>query len=245
MLPENALFKEEILNIVKSREVCLPMKCLQCSIIFTISKYRLRHILNPNHRSSGKFCSAKCANKNKETFILTKCDNCSIIFKKTKNQYLRTSNHFCSNSCAATINNSLNKSPKHRLWDMSCLDCGIKIFASDSFCEDCWRTKPKKMKITSETRLNTLQNRSRRLTVHARKIMKDSIEECNFCKTENYKDLQVCHIKDKKYFDPMKHTVGDVNNKENLIVLCKSCHKEFDKLPLADKYKKAGDSCRT
>lgn len=90
----------------------LPCQCYQCNKTFYITKKRISESLYDTHNTKAKFCSRKCVNLAYNKTLTLTCSNCETIFNKKYNQYKRSksSNHFCSRSCAATFNN------KHKLY---------------------------------------------------------------------------------------------------------------------------------
>lgn len=85
----------------------LPLVCEKCNDTFYMAKKYIKHFLeNPTAMKKMKYCTPKCYYSSKITVVNVNCRNCNISFTKLKNQFLKTNNHFCSQSCAATYNNT-------------------------------------------------------------------------------------------------------------------------------------------
>jgi hypothetical protein len=78
------------------------LQCYNCNQEFFIEKYR---VLRAFERGTGKYCSQTCARHARRTSQEVHCINCQITFRKHGVELKRTSNHFCSRSCAARYNN--------------------------------------------------------------------------------------------------------------------------------------------
>jgi len=100
------LFTDEEFNQAKRNDL-LPLQCKQCGKIFYKTKLVIYNFKNPNHTSSGNFCSRKCmglSQINKQKVI---CTNCGKGFEKlpTEIKKSKTGNYFCSRSCSVSYNN--------------------------------------------------------------------------------------------------------------------------------------------
>ena len=78
------------------------LQCYNCNQEFFIEKYR---VLRAFERGTGKYCSQTCARHARRTSQEVLCINCQKNFRKHGVELKRTSNHFCSRSCAAQYNN--------------------------------------------------------------------------------------------------------------------------------------------
>lgn len=104
------LYTKEQFDTAKSSEL-LPCECHQCGKTFGQSKAYIQSRVSRQNREKkvyggGCFCSHKCSNDSLITSISVFCGNCGKEFKKSQNQIKKTSNNFCSKSCAATYNNT-------------------------------------------------------------------------------------------------------------------------------------------
>jgi hypothetical protein len=86
----------------------LPCQCYHCNNIFYLTKKDIKDSLRKNHLKHGRYCSRDCTNKSRTLKQKINCTNCNSEFTKKFNQIKRSTNHFCSRSCAATFNN-INK----------------------------------------------------------------------------------------------------------------------------------------
>ena len=102
------LYTQEQFDNAKSTDK-LPCQCYQCQNTFYLAKHAIRRVLNPNHLSTGMFCSIQCNNvynhpKNQSEI---NCSQCGLIIYKSlgEKKQSKSGNHFCSLSCAASFNN--------------------------------------------------------------------------------------------------------------------------------------------
>lgn len=167
------------------------------------------------------------------------CSNCNSEYNGYKDK--RTINNFCSKSCAATFNNK--KFPKRAMIN-TCRECGIKIPSQDTFCKPCWNSSPdiiiktknktgiKKINRVTMDRtigsmlcIDSLANKYSRIRDHARRMVKHREQICVVCGYD--KHVECCHVKDISKFSETQ-LLSEVNADENLVLLCKNCHWEFD-----------------
>lgn len=100
------LFNEEEYNSAKSKTM-LPLECKNCEKTFYIEKHYIQKILNNKNTSNTyDFCSKQCCGESNRTRQMVNCCQCGKEFYKTPNQIKKTKNHFCSQSCAASYNNT-------------------------------------------------------------------------------------------------------------------------------------------
>lgn len=138
---------------------------------------------------------------------------------------------FCSRSCAATFN---NKHVIKRKKTKKCRKCKTLIASNYTFCPCCIN---KGYHLRGGKRLDgtrTIQesiskkndaNRYCKIRQHARKITSTRPQVCAVC---NYNiHVECCHIKDIAGF-PLETQLSIVNAPENLILLCRNHHWEFD-----------------
>ena len=97
------LYTPEEFQNSKSKDK-LPCECYTCGKTFFIFKSTITHYLKGSNDKC-KFCSHKCDDTRK-TRIKINCDNCGCLFEKLPSQIKRSTNQFCSKSCAATYNNT-------------------------------------------------------------------------------------------------------------------------------------------
>lgn len=96
--------KEELDNLPLKAQI--HVKCNYCNNIFTRTK---RDILNDSIRKNIQiFCSRKCKGQ-KDSLngsLHDICQQCGKSIRKTKLQYTKVNNHFCSQSCSAIFYNA-------------------------------------------------------------------------------------------------------------------------------------------
>lgn len=103
----NNIFKctQDEFDNSKSRDLIL-LNCIYCNNTYKRSKKNILDAFK-KHNTYPKYCSQKCnANSRKENqTVKTFCKNCNNEVIKLLNQYNRSSNHFCSQSCCGTYSN--------------------------------------------------------------------------------------------------------------------------------------------
>ena len=100
-----SLFSELDFKNAKSNDKLL-CQCYQCNKPFYLTKHQIQKVLNINETRVGKYCSINCNSIAKITKQLIKCCCCNKEFEIHLNQIKKSKNHFCSQSCAATYNNT-------------------------------------------------------------------------------------------------------------------------------------------
>lgn len=97
------LITSEEFNNLKSRDNA-PLECKTCNNIF----YRTKHYIQSSTKRgrSNDYCSNECWHKEITTRVEVTCLQCGTIFKKIFNQTIKSPNHFCCHSCAATHHNT-------------------------------------------------------------------------------------------------------------------------------------------
>lgn len=88
--------------VLLDRHGIASLQCFHCSEVFVLEKHRVQRAIE---RGTGKYCSQTCARHARRTSQEVLCANCKTIFRKHGVELKRTSNHFCSRSCAAQYNN--------------------------------------------------------------------------------------------------------------------------------------------
>jgi hypothetical protein len=137
---------------------------------------------------------------------------------------------YCSRSCAATVNNA--KRPKRKRL-RQCKFCPNFAKSGWTYCEECVKDKkyiknPVNSSRTIESMLFNKKdaNKYNFIRSHARKQTKSREQKCAYCGYS--KHVECCHIIDIGNF-ALTATLGEVNNDNNLILLCPNHHWEFDK----------------
>jgi hypothetical protein len=148
------------------------------------------------------------------------CLVCKKEFKPSK-----LTQKYCSHSCA-------NIAHPKRCKTKQCKICKTKIESSYTFCDQCI-TEGKHLRNGKKIENKTLAemtynkndaNRYCAIRGNARLVVK-YITKCQKC---NYSlHTEVCHIKPINEFD-MNTKISEINNPDNLLVLCRNHHWEFD-----------------
>lgn len=155
---------------------------------------------------------------------LVVCLSCNKEFLKRYCEIIKSNNHFCSRSCAATFNNKIAIKRQRK---NTCMDCGCLITKNRFRCLDCKNKNQETIAnktINDVILINQSSNRYARIREHARRCYKyiKSCENCGYSK-----HVEICHIKPIHSF-PINTLVTVVNSKENILILCRNCHWELD-----------------
>ena len=102
------LYSEDDFKNAKSNDK-LPCACYCCGNTFNKSKHIIQMALNPNSQKKNMYCSRKCQFLSQVTKKNVTCLNCGKDFLKKLSDVKKTKHHFCSQSCAATYNNTHKK----------------------------------------------------------------------------------------------------------------------------------------
>lgn len=147
--------------------------------------------------------------------------NCFTCNKPTKNP------KFCSRSCVAKTNNTLfpKKIPKGK-----CKNCSTNIITSKKYCSNCRKAVDYlRGNITLQEAIYVRLHKSSAFALvrtRARAVMrKFGINKCQNCGYD--KHTEVAH-KNKISSYPLNTMLSEINNPNNLLVLCRNCHWEFD-----------------
>jgi len=174
--------------------------------------------------------------------MIVKCNNCKKDFKKSNSEIKRTKTgcHYCSKSCSAQFNNlgvTRNKPVARK-----CKKCDSNFTCqgkhrSISFCQDCF---PRWGEQSNWFKNLTLQEYHNKNSVKSKHPSWANSHIRNFCRSWN-KDLrnlpcqrcsysfhvELCHIKPISSFSG-KTTLREINSPDNILILCRNCHWEFD-----------------
>lgn len=94
------LISQEKFDNARSRDL-VPLKCKICDGVFKKTKHYIQ-----NKRQKHDFCSKECMFKGQVKAQEVSCKQCNKLFKKQFAQIKKSPNHFCSQSCAGTYNNT-------------------------------------------------------------------------------------------------------------------------------------------
>lgn len=154
------------------------------------------------------------------------CTNCSAETSNPK---------FCSSSCSAKYNNHLK--PKRKLQVKLCSRCSKKIdrrshLEKSTLCGQCrFNDNLRDKTLADYYKLNSIRDkhpswRHAHIRGLNRNWNKDLIKlPCANCKYD--KHVELAHIKPISSF-PSYTKICIINDKSNVIQLCRNCHWEFD-----------------
>ena len=100
----------------------LDFECENCGNLYKKEKRYYKAYLKGTHKGSIQFCSKKCYDENRKKEIITKCSECLSSVTRKRHQIIKSksSNFFCSSSCAAKYNNTHktkgNRRSKLEIW---------------------------------------------------------------------------------------------------------------------------------
>ena len=100
-----------------------------------------RRINESQHNNWRRFCSRYCLIQSRRTGKKLICGNldCKRKIYRPLAEYNKSKKHFCSNSCAAMVNNH-GRSIKKRIKKCANLDCNNLILSARTYCSrDCFR----------------------------------------------------------------------------------------------------------
>jgi len=165
--------------------------------------------------------------------ISVTCENCSKEFFKNKSEAARSPRHFCSRSCANSKHNTekAKRSKKQRTCTL-CTKSYIQTKARRKICEVCFVPPLCKDNMTlsqCKDKLSVQGKHPSWYTVHVRghnrtknKKLATSCQKCGYSK-----HVECCHIKPVASFEG-NATLAEINHVDNIVVLCRNCHWEFD-----------------
>lgn len=152
-----------------------------------------------------------------------KCLNCNKEFEKSNSQIKRSPNHYCSRSCAASVNN--RKKPR-RTKTRKCKLCDTLIFKHRTYCD---KHKHKTIDYTLAECIYEQHHKSSayslvraRARTVAKKLGWNTCRQCGYSK-----HVEIAHIKPISEY-PEDTKISIINHPDNLIPLCPNCHWEFD-----------------
>ena len=202
----------------------LNFQCDYCSVNFTRTKRKERFKLNTKLCFCSSECSIKYCVQNRKTIEVV-CIQCGKITIRTPSDIRE--NNFCSRSCAASHNNK--KFPKVERKIRYCKHCKAIIDRGKTVCQACIDLKTVDWnKVTlGELRQKRLAQKNSVIRTLARKAYLDHYghHSCLYCGYDKY--IEVAHIK-PIFTHSLNTTIGEINQLDNLIGLCRNCHWELD-----------------
>ena len=84
------------------------IQCDNCKVLFEVDKFKWKRDRHKQKIGKRVYCSKDCRYVAKGINFkqLVQCYNCLKSFEKSYSQIIKTNNHFCCQSCAATYNNT-------------------------------------------------------------------------------------------------------------------------------------------
>ena len=170
--------------------------------------------------------------------MIVNCNCCNKEIKRSPStiKKSKTGKFYCSNSCSARKNNldKQRNQPKER----KCAECDASYHYTKGhrsiYCPKCFQNKK------NEHKCKTLKEVQEKLSLQGKHKSWKNASVRNFCRSWNKeltkkpcqkcgynKHVELCHIKAVSEFDE-KTTLAEVNSPENILVLCRNCHWEFD-----------------
>lgn len=147
---------------------------------------------------------------------------CAFCGKETRNP------KFCSSSCSVTFHNKRN--PKRKRSIKYCKKCGVTLSSSRrTVCDSCMpKLATSTLKDIASNKAAKGKHPSWRNAVvrnHCRSHNKNRPKVCDRCGYS--KHVEMCHITPLASFSETA-TLAEVNREENVAILCRNCHWEFD-----------------
>lgn len=103
----------------KSRDK-IPFQCEYCKSTFYTTKNMALAKINGTRIDKLKYCSRKCSYISRTTSTIIKCVQCGDSVIKQQHELKNSKNHFCSQSCSTTYQNSHksygNRRSKLEIW---------------------------------------------------------------------------------------------------------------------------------
>lgn len=152
--------------------------------------------------------------------------DCTACGKETSNP------KFCSRSCAISTTN--RKNPRRKRTNR-CLGCGDLILSGWIRCSPCAKLAQESRDLGSQT-LEQIQNqlnakgkhpswKNAVVRAHCRTANAFRAKECEICGYSNH--VEMAHRVPLRDFPPSA-TLAEVNHPENVRILCRNHHWEFD-----------------
>lgn len=208
------------------------MRCEQCSHTF----HKPKHDIQGHQR---RFCSKACQTiAQKKPRIALQCKRCDKPIERTQAEldkaaaYGQTT-HFCSQACAAAVNlpRVRRLGPKKR----PCKACGREYVKTETHqstmhCPACKRVDQYARKALQEIEDMLCNQGKHRSWVFSAVRAKARHQHAQLLKSPcpicaYTKHVELCHIKPITHF-PKDTLISKVNERTNVIPLCRNCHWE-------------------
>lgn len=220
----------------------IQLQCYSCNKTFQQPKNQILAYIkhNLNGATRGRYCSKYCLIESQKDGKTLSCKNCKKNIYRSKSQFAKKSNHFCSQSCSAVYFN--HASPKRTLQG-SCIICSKQISINRNYCKPCSE------KIREQKKEQTLMRKKQPENIlkkkeYMRKAIKSYVRKLKE-KMINYKggQCQKCGYKkcntalEFHHLDPSKKEFGlsGLSIKfetikpelDKCIMVCANCHREL------------------
>ena len=198
------------------------IECYNCGkLVERENKQRYKY-----HKKS--YCSRECAGTSGNPPIVTSCGHCGRSVVRPNGQLSKSKSKlvFCNRSCSASFNNKITKRKSQRIY--KCKFCDTQISIGRRVCNPCLEDKIRR---TGQTTLQTLLERRQDsckyspVREHARNLCRRLPKVCSNCGYD--KHVEVAHLRPVKAFN-LESTIKEINDLNNLCLLCPNCHWEFD-----------------
>lgn len=222
-----------IVASLKGKDI-IALDCDSCNRSFELSKRSLQSKLWAS-KIDKCFCSRDCSSKGtalaKRKPIIVQCSNCDkdivknpVLFSRCK-----TGIFSCSERCKAAN--------RKKFRPRTCTKCTIKYFYEDGVnskrrCSDCLDKDTDYKSLTIEEYASLVPNMANRIRSRISGFCRswNSHLENESCQRCGYSTIiEFAHIKAVSLFDKKTATLGEINDENNVLILCPTHHAEFDR----------------
>jgi hypothetical protein len=230
--------QKHIDNNLSFRLIAQEENCSIRKIQYWMEKYNLKTNLPQSNRGN-------ITNSVPTTSLTLNCYKCNKKIRRIQSEIRasKSGKHFCSRSCAASINN-LGSCRNPRV-EKTCNKCSKLYYRSSGhksplLCEVCSAAVKDKSEAIKNSSLRDYQVKGKHpswknaaIRNFARSWNKDlkglPCQNCGYSK-----HIEFCHIKAISSFEKTA-LLKEVNSPDNILVLCRNCHWEFDNQELEEK----------
>lgn len=184
-----------------------------------------------------RFCSRACGQPNQKKSMMIRCSVCKKYFERKKYHIEKSGERgqFCSFDCYATWQSKNIKGTKNPFYNpdrheiLTCSWCGVdfsrpkyvrsgKLLFCSRLCFQEFAKENYKLLLPQGYGMSWISIRKR--------ILKRDSNKCQLCGSPDH--LVVHHIKEYKTFK----SAEDAHKDNNLITLCRSCHRSIHNHPV-------------
>lgn len=212
----------------------IDLVCFHCQNQYTLQKNRYQAKIKKGTKSF--FCSSECSIAASRAHMKanTACLTCGVSFYRPKSSKCN-GNTFCSSSCAAKRNNKgkQRNPPKSR----ECISCGASFFRSNdrksNMCSECTTEANTTKNVTLGECIEKISVKGKHpswkgayVRQHNSSLNRDLKKlPCQKCGYSTH--VELAHIKPVSSF-PITAYLNEINSSDNILVLCRNHHWEFD-----------------